>query len=291
MKASEVERAVAAAVSTASSLDLAVDDVTVLHNSNRLALHLLPCDALARVAAADRGVQFARLEVDLARSLAGTESPVAALEPRVAPRVYERDGFAVSLWTYYEPVVPQEISPADYARALERLHVGMRQIDLLAPHFMDRVSEAQQFVEDPDRTPALADLDRALLGGTLRRLGQAVARRGGAEQLLHGEPHRGNVLSTKHGLLFVDLETGCRGPVEFDLAHVPEDVSDRYPNADPGLLGDCRGLVLGMVAAWRWNAADQFPNGQRWAQELLTTVRKGPPWPTLDQLELREPRA
>ena len=30
-------------------------------------------------------------------------APWLALEPRVEPRVYERDGFVVTLWTYYEP--------------------------------------------------------------------------------------------------------------------------------------------------------------------------------------------
>jgi hypothetical protein len=52
-----------------------------------------------------------------------------------------------------------------------------------------------------DHTPALADADRELLGNTLRSLRRAIGERGGAEQLLHGEPHPGNVLTTKNGLL------------------------------------------------------------------------------------------
>jgi hypothetical protein len=50
MQASEVPRAVAQAMSTASSLDLTADDAIVLHDSNKLTLRLLPCDVLARVA-------------------------------------------------------------------------------------------------------------------------------------------------------------------------------------------------------------------------------------------------
>ena len=38
-----------------------------------------------------------------------------------------------------------------------------------------------------------------------------IRDRGAAEQLLHGEPHPGNVLSTANGLVFVDIET-CWGP-------------------------------------------------------------------------------
>ncbi len=190
------------------------------------------------------------------------------------------DGFAVTLWTYYEPVAP-EVSPADYADALERLHLGMRTLDVACPSCTDRVTEAEELVARPDLTPELADADRELLSRTLDRLGRSIAGRGAREQLLHGEPHPGNVLSTEHGPLFIDLETCCRGPVEFDLAHVPEAVSERYPGIDRALLNDCRQLVLAMVAAWRWDRDDQFPNGPRAGEELLGALRDGPPWPTL----------
>jgi phosphotransferase family enzyme len=280
MQPSETQRALAAATSAASALDLAVDDAIVVHDSNKLTVRLLPCDVLARVAPAAH--QVAQFEVELAQRLAETQSPVAALEPRVEPRVYERDGFAVTLWTYYTSVTSQEVSPAGYANALERLHAGMRKLDVRTPHFTDRVAEAQQLVQSSNLTPELAGADRELLINTLRSLRHAIGRRGAAEQLLHGEPHPGNVLNTKTGPLFVDLETCCRGPVEFDLAHVPEDVSERYANADEELLSECRILVLAMVAAWRWDPGDQLPNGQRAARELLRGLREGPPWPTLD---------
>jgi hypothetical protein len=280
MQPSEFQRALTTAMSAASALGLTVDDAIVLHDSNKLAVRLLPCDVLARVApTADQVAQF---EVELAQRLAETGSPVAALEPRVEPRVYERDGFVVTLWTYYKPVTPREVSPADYANALERLHAGMRRLDVRTPHFTDRVDAAQRLVESSNLTPELADADRELLINTLRSRRRAIGDRGAAEQVLHGEPHPGNVLSTKTGLLFIDLETCCRGPVEFDLAHVPEDVSERYADADEQLLSECRVLVLAIVAAWRWDQGDQLPNGQRAARELLSALREGPPWPALD---------
>ncbi|MFE6491706.1 phosphotransferase, partial [Streptomyces sp. NPDC057747] len=101
------------------------------------------------------------------------------------------------------------------------------------------------------------------------------------------EPHPGNVLSTKNGPLFIDLETCCRGPVEFDLAHVPEAVCEHYPSVDQGLLDECRQLVIAMVAAWRWELGDQFPNGRRFGEEFLRLLREGPPWPTLDTVTRR----
>lgn len=271
MQASQVPRAVAAAMSIASSVGLTVDDAIVLHDSNKLTVRLLPGDVLARVApVAHQALQF---EVELAQRLAASGCPVAALEPRVDPRAYARDGFAVTLWTYYEPAAPPEVSPAGYASALERLHAGMRTLDVPAPHFTDRVGQAQQLVASRDRTPALAHPDRELLGGTLRSLRRAIGEHGGAEQLLHGEPHPGNVLSTENGLLFIDLETCCRGPVEFDLAHAPEEVSEHYPGVNQDLLRQCRILVLAMIATWRWDRDDQLPNGRQLGTQWLSQIR------------------
>jgi Ser/Thr protein kinase RdoA (MazF antagonist) len=269
----------AAAKSIASSLDLGVDDAIVLHDSNKLTLRLLPCDVLARVApVAPIAFQGAQFEVELAQRLAASVCPVAALERRVDPRVYERDGFVVTLWTYYEPAAPQEISPADYASALARLHAGMRTLDLSnldipTPHFTDRVEQAQQLVASRDQTPALADADRELLDDTLRRLRRVIGDRGAAEQLLHGEPHPGNVLTTKNGLLFIDLETCCRGPVEFDLAHAPEDVSEHYAGVNQDVLRECRILMLAMITTWRWERGDQLPNGRLLGTEWLSQLR------------------
>jgi hypothetical protein len=272
MEAPEVRRAVVAAKLIAAGLDLPVDDAIVLSNSNKLALRLLPCEAMARVA--PEGQSVAQLEIDVARQLAETNGPVAALEPRVAPRAYERDGFVVTFWTYYPPIRPDAISPNDYADALERLHAGMRTVDVAAPHFTDRVADAQRLVADSDRTPALANDDRALLDWALRNLADAIRDRGADEQLLHGEPHPRNVLITKTGLRFIDLETCCRGPLEFDLAHVPEAVSDRYPNVDRPLLRECRTLMLAMIATWRWDRDDQFPNGMERGIEQTNQLRE-----------------
>ena len=63
----EISRAVAAARSIASSSGLTADDAIVLHDSNKLALRLLPCDVFARVAPG--GQEVAQFEVDFAQRL------------------------------------------------------------------------------------------------------------------------------------------------------------------------------------------------------------------------------
>jgi hypothetical protein len=282
VEAEILSRAIAAATALAGELHLQADDAVVIHNSNKLALHLLPCGVFARVALA--GQEVAALEVELALRLAGTGSPVAGLEPRVEPRVHERDGFAVTLWTYYAVVAPDSHFPGAYAEALRRLHAGMRGVEVSTPHFLHRVAEAERLVTHRDNTPALIEADRRLLLGTLQSARERIHSHGAAEQLLHGEPHPGNVLSTRDGLLFIDFETCCRGPIEFDVAHVPEEVGARYPGVDQVLLAECRRLVLAMVAAWRWDIRDEFPDGHRHGRDILSLLRQGPPWPALGTL-------
>ncbi|MFC0624256.1 phosphotransferase enzyme family protein [Kribbella deserti] len=274
METSEIKRAIAVTTSIAASLDLQADDAIVLHNSNKLALRLTPCDVFARVAYV--GQEVAQFEIELAQRLAEVGAPVGALEPRVDPLVYTRDGFAVTLWTFYKPVTPS-VSPSECAEVLERLHAGMRQIDVPSPSFMDRITEAQDVVANPDLSPELAEADRTFLSSRLADLRRSIEKRDAPAQLLHGEPHPGNVLSTKDGPLFIDLETCCRGPIEFDLAHAPEEVCDHYPNIDQALLADCRQLVLAMIAAWRWERGDQFPNGRQFGEELLHSLREHSP--------------
>jgi hypothetical protein len=222
----------------------------------------------------------AAFEVGLAQRLTEAGCPVAALDPRVEPRGYQQDGFEVTFWTFYEAVGP-EPPPAAYADALQRLHAGMRTLDVTAPHALDRVAEAEQIVTDHELSPELADADRELLADVLRR---ALPDDRGADQLLHGEPHPGNVLDTATGPRFIDLETCCRGPVEFDVAHVPRAVSTRYPDLDKALLDECRRLVLAMVTAWRWEVGDRLPNGRAMGLALLRTLRDGPPWPTIGEV-------
>jgi hypothetical protein len=84
--------------------------------------------------------------------------------------------------------------------------------------------------------------------------------------------------------VFIDLETCCRGPVEFDLSYVPEEVSALYRSTDQQLLRGCRVLMLAMVAAWRWDRNDQLPNGRQAAREFVSELRaalSGAPFSTL----------
>jgi Ser/Thr protein kinase RdoA (MazF antagonist) len=270
-------------MATAADLGLRVADAIVLRDSDKVTARLLPCDVVARIAHVGREV--AAFELELAQRLMDIGSPVAALDPRVEPRMYTRDGFTMTLWTYYEDS-SREITPAAYAEALERLHAGMRHVTMPTPRFTDRVAGAQEIVASRELSPELPDAGRELLADALSTMTQTIEARGAPEQLLHGEPHLGNVLRAPDGLLFIDLETCCRGPVEFDIAHAVrlagssggggldiDDAAGRYPGADRELVQHCVVLMLALITTWRWQVGDQLPDGERLGRVWLTELR------------------
>jgi hypothetical protein len=276
-----VTAATAAATTLARHHGVPVADAVVVHNSNAVGLRLVPGDVFARTALV--GKEVAAFEVRIARGLAAAHAPVASLDPRFEPRVYELDGFAITFWTYVRPKA-QPVAASEYATALEQLHSAMRGIDAGEPHFSRRIDEAEQLLLRRDETPGLDENDRAVLLDALRAAHRAVRSYGAAEQLLHGEPHPGNLLATADGPVFIDFETCCRGPVEFDVAHAPTEVAMHYPRINHALVHECRRLILVMVAAWRFDARDQFPDGRRHGRRLVEVLRAGPPWPAVGAL-------
>lgn len=128
-------------------------------------------------------------------------------------------------------------------------------------------------MNDRERSPELPDADRQFLSDTLSGLSAAISGSKADDQLLHGEPHPGNLLNTRSGPLFVDLATCCRGPIEFDLAHAPEEVGQHYAGADQDLVHRCRALNWAMFSAWRWRQSDQMPDRDRRRAEGLDRVR------------------
>jgi hypothetical protein len=113
MEPDAVSRASVAAMSVASELGLTVDDAIVVQHSNRLAVRLVPCDVLARVAASvRRNHEGAAFELEMAKGLENPDSLVGVLEARVEPIVHVRDDFAITYWKYYEPCLRRAFGAA-----------------------------------------------------------------------------------------------------------------------------------------------------------------------------------
>lgn len=270
-------------MSLAAWLGLTAHDAVILHDSNRIVIRILPCDIVARISPI--GWYSPKREVELARRLtAETDAPIAGLDPRVDPVIFERGDFEIGLWTYFAPEPSSELSPDDYSKMLERLHDALRQIDMAAPPFTERLAGIQQWLSDSEVAPDLVHEDRDLLVERIQPSSRLLTEVAERQQLLHGEPHPWNVLDTVEGPVFIDFENCAWGPVEYDLAWVPTAVSNRYPGVDRDVLDECRGFVLALVAAHRWRRDDQHPSGRPSGIAFLDVLRNGPPWPALDEV-------
>lgn len=68
----------------------------------------------------------------------------------------------------------------------------------------------------------------------------------GPTQPLHGDVHPGNLIPTRDGLVWIDFEEVCRGPIEWDLGlmdmYDAADTIDAHHRADPDTLARCTDL-------------------------------------------------
>ena len=64
--------------------------------------------------------------------------------------------------------------------------------------------------------------------------------------------HSGNWVRTARGLLLLDFETACRGPLEWDFAALDDAAVNLFPDIDWGLIVLLRRMRSACVAAKCW---------------------------------------
>lgn len=197
------DRAVEAAKAVAHKLGIDASDAYPMRTSFSVYVHLAPSPIAARVA-----VLTPLLRHENHRWLGRELAVVGALEdlgvPVVRPidrEVHHASGLDLSLWEYVEHDPGAVASEAEIGRLLGELHAAMRDL----PHGI-----ADQ------RLAALDDLEMSgVPAADVDALAAALPDR--PVQVLHGDAHPGNMMSTPRGRLWHDFEETCVGPVEWDL--------------------------------------------------------------------------
>jgi hypothetical protein len=209
-----------AALAVAGAHGLAVGDAAVLHDGVNVVVHLRPAPVVARVATLTPllrpavGRHFGR-EVALAGALAAAGAPVVPPSDLLPPGPHRHRGLTLSFWRYTE-VLPEPPTPAQAGAALGDLQAALADVepgwdgdpldtplDDLAV-FLDRGAELGA---DPALVERVGKLIRCLRP---RLVGEAG--------YLHGDAHPGNLLCTRQGWRWADLEDTSRGPRGWDLA-------------------------------------------------------------------------
>jgi aminoglycoside/choline kinase family phosphotransferase len=136
------------------------------------------------------------------------------------------------------------------------------------------LERARRTLGDDRALAALGADDRACLRRAYEQLlGELAGRDLGPARALHGEPHGGNLPLTAQGPRWIDFESACEGPLEWDLAFLDEDAVCAFASVDEDLLALLRGLNSARVATWCWLGA-RFPQMRWHAEHHLRLVRE-----------------
>src|SRR3954453_23568408 len=154
----------------------------------------------------------------------------------------------VTLWEYVETAPEVSPRPKDMAAAIAVVHQVLAEFGGALPLFGVELDDASRLLE-PHRSPALAAEDRRFLTSVIDQLRSALPAVQAGWPPLHGSPHDANWLVSRDGPLLLDFETACRGPIEWDLAALSDDVLDCFPDADGELILALRRMRSVCVAA------------------------------------------
>ncbi|HEX4127099.1 MAG TPA: phosphotransferase [Acidimicrobiales bacterium] len=242
--------AVQAALEVAAEFGVTSTEPLLLQETNNTVLWLRPHAVVAKVAVRAHSQDDIRLEFAMATELAALGADTARPMPGARPVVHPGTGFVVTLWEHLEGSDRTPVPPGALAQSLRDLHGALTQTGVEVPSFQAMLAKARDALENDALTAPLAGADRDFLRATHDRGLVALENVRFDERRLHGEPHDGNRIATRDGVRWIDFESACTGPLEWDLAFQPREVVDHFPEADQGLLNLLRSLNSARVATW-----------------------------------------
>ena len=250
-------RAIEAAVRVAEDFGLRIDEPVPLRSTNNIVAWLRPAPIVAKVRRrSDAGF---RRERQIASALSARGAPVVPPAHEMPAIVHSHDGFDITFWRYCPQPSDSDIEGARIATALQRLHAAYAEIsgELHAnlPSYMAELDAVSDLLRDAGRLAELPDADRHVLRDAFDHLRtrMRVLSPGAAHVVIHGSPHPFNILIVDGEPRFIDFETTCFGPLEWDLAHTAPDTEAHYAGVvNAQLLRLCRDMVSVKTAAWCW---------------------------------------
>jgi aminoglycoside phosphotransferase (APT) family kinase protein len=266
-----------AAADIAAKYGIRADSPLLLQETNNTVVWLRPSDVIAKVGTRADSLHELQREYEVARDLAAFGAPVASPLVESPPTTDPSTGFIVTLWNRLEREESAEPPASAVAESLKRLHQAMDACTVELPDFRVDIRRSRRILQTRSRIPALAAGDRALLQQVFDALLPTIDASVLDSRPLHGEPHEGNRVPTPFGIRWIDFESACRGPVEWDLAFLPEEARGSFSTVDEDLLAVLSVLNSARVATW-CSVQARFPVMRRHAEYHLGRLRRD--WPT-----------
>lgn len=230
---------------------------TILQDSNHTVIHLNPAPLVAKVNTSSEKSSLTD-EVAIVQFLAARGASVVPPTSLFPPGPYLVDTLEVSFWEYC-PHESSEPSAETLAASLRLLHDALEGYaePLRAWDVFDGVA---QVLASSSSLLALPAPDRSFLRRKYGELFSALSAFRPAVRPLHGEPHSANLLLSPRGPRWVDFESACLGPQEWDLTVLSDEVAARYfKHIDWDLLRILRQMRSLCVAVWCWVEPDRPP--------------------------------
>jgi aminoglycoside phosphotransferase (APT) family kinase protein len=216
--ARRTDMAVAAARAVAAAHGLLVDAPTVLNDGVNVVVDLGSVPVVARVATLtpllrpDIEIPFAR-DVALAAALAAAGAPVVPPSDLLPPGPHRHEGRVLTFWTRVDEL-PERPTPRRAAASFHELQEALAGQPVTGAPLDTPLGDLDTFV----RQAGMWGVDEGARAALAARVEQLRPLLDGDAVQLHGDAHPGNLLATRQGWRWVDLEDSCSGPVAWDLA-------------------------------------------------------------------------
>ena len=215
-----------AVAGVAAELGIGPIKPVVLSLAKHSIIRLAPLPLVARLRSAG-GIAQARTdlarELGVASYLAARNAPVIRPARSIDPGPHVSGRCAMTIWEF----TPHRAAASDAdawlaARALQRFHAAFAPFDNALPLFTEPIDACGDLISTRDRIPALEEENRQFLSMLYARLREAMTGYSYRSMPIHGDAHLANALLTETGAVWGDFEAVCLGPVEWDIASLPE---------------------------------------------------------------------
>lgn len=199
----------------------------ILKDGSNAMIHLAPLPIVARVPTTSSWIRrpverWLARDLDLALYLLeqGCAVVAPATEVPAGPHVSSpaTGSMAMTFWRYVEQDREQPATDDEAAAALHSLHQGLKAYRGDLPFMGVLLEELPHWLHWLEQNRVLPGSDLLELRQAQWTLANTLHGSRLPMQAVHGDAHSGNLLRTPQGLLWLDFEDACIGPLAWDVA-------------------------------------------------------------------------
>ena len=250
-----------AAVALGAGHGVVSDRPRVLKDGSNLVVHLHPAPVVVRVATFTGRIRrdpwpWLEREVALTTALVSVGAAVAPPSPLIPPGPHRSGDWAMTAWAFVDHEAGAIPGAQAALVALDALHDAMRRVEVDLPLLGPAMADLDLAVDFGIAQGLLTDDDAAALRTRRDDLADELLALTADRQPLHGDAFPRNSLVTPSGIVWIDLEDCCEGPVAWDHAvliwNTEDPVVERVLRERDGTAAIDAAMALREIQAGVW---------------------------------------